>query len=91
MIFIINLAESLLNEVSIELCGRNIDMAEHLLDRSKISAVFKQMDRKRVPESMWSDLFVYMRRLLIVLEIFQNPCLVILFRLNWTKQSVSAD
>ena len=43
----------LLIDVRVNLCCRNIRVAEHFLDNAQIGAVPQQMCRKTVPEKMW--------------------------------------
>src|SRR3954449_5463485 len=44
--------ELLPREVRVELRGREVGMAEHLLDRAQVTAAREQVRRKAVPESV---------------------------------------
>ena len=57
MVFPVNLFQSFSGDMGINLCGRNIRMAEHKLNGPKISAVFKKMCSETVPEHMGSQGF----------------------------------
>ena len=49
---LINLLQPLLQNVRIDLRGRNITVPEHKLDRAQISSPFEKMRGKRVPDHM---------------------------------------
>ena len=62
---VVNVLELLFDYLGIDLRGGYIGMAEHLLNGSEVSAVFKQMSGKGVTESMRCDLLLYSGFLLI--------------------------
>ena len=48
----------LLIDMRIDLRGRNIGVAQHLLDNAQIGAVAEQMRRETVPEKMRVNVFL---------------------------------
>src|SRR5271157_2681044 len=52
MVALINLLQPLLQNVRIDLRGRNLTVPEHKLDRAQISSPFEKMRGKRVPDQM---------------------------------------
>ena len=52
-------SERILRNMGIYLSCNNISMSKHQLHRTKISAAFKQMGCKRMPQGMRTDIFGY--------------------------------
>src|SRR5687768_9050627 len=52
----------------VELCRRNVGMAQHLLDRSQVAAAGKQMRRERMPERVRAHLPLEARGLRVALD-----------------------
>src|SRR5260370_8193822 len=50
----INLLQPLLDDMGINLCGRNIRVAQHELDGTQVRAALEQMSGKTVPQHVWS-------------------------------------
>jgi len=63
-------AQSLLDHVRIDLRGRDIDMAEHVLQRPEISPAFQQVRRKGMPQRMRAKGLVNSRLVQILIEDF---------------------
>src|SRR5579863_9132677 len=51
----INLAQMTAREVGVNLRGRNVAMAEHLLHRAQIGAALEQMRRKAMAQRVWAN------------------------------------
>ena len=49
-------AHPFIENMSINLCRRNIRMAKHLLDATQIGIMVKKMSRKGMPQDMRADL-----------------------------------
>ena len=52
-----NLAEMGVGDVGVNLGGTNIGVAEHGLNRAKVSAVHKEVGGERVAQGVWCDVF----------------------------------
>ena len=55
----VNCQQAVFIDVGIDFRGGNIAVAEHLLDRPEIGAVFQKMSGETVPQRMRMDLFIY--------------------------------
>jgi hypothetical protein len=60
----------LLDHVRVDLRGRDIDMAKHVLHRPEIGASFQQVRRKGMPQRMWAKRLVNSRLVHIFLDNF---------------------
>ena len=65
--------EPLLVDMGINLCGRYIRVAEHLLDNSKIRAVAEQMRCEAVPQKVRINIFFQPGALRVLFNDLPNP------------------
>ena len=65
MSFVVNVLQLLFYKLGINLCGRDIRVTQHLLYGVEICAVFQQMRRERVAQSVGRDVLVDMGLLLV--------------------------
>ena len=66
--------EPLLVDMGINLCGRYIRVAEHLLDNSKIRSIAEQMRGEAVPQKMRINVLFQSGVLRVLLNDLPNPC-----------------
>lgn len=59
MMLFIDLAESWVGDVRVDLCCLDRGVAEHRLDTPNICAIHQEIGRVRVAERMWSNTFRY--------------------------------
>ena len=64
----IDVLEVLLDELGIDLRGRNIAVTEHLLNGAEVCAVFKQVRREAVAQGVRRDILIDLRFFLIELD-----------------------
>lgn len=70
MTFFIDGSQLLIDHVGVHLGGGNIAVTHQLLQRAEVGAVFQQMHREAVPQSVGRDILLNARLLLIALEDF---------------------
>lgn len=63
----------LLIDMGVDLCGRYIRMAEHLLDNSKIRAIAEQMSCEAVPQQMRINVLFQPGALRVFFDDLPNP------------------
>ena len=66
--------EPLLVDMGINLCGRYIRVAEHLLDNSKIRSIAEQMRGEAVPQKMRINVLFQSGVLRVLLNDLPNAC-----------------